>query len=205
MRERKRAALEIAIETAAVELAFEHGYDNVSVEQICDACMVSPRTFFNYFGSKEAVILGAVPPVASDAEIHAFVHERNSDVYTDFLVMVVDSLTENPQDKDLYRKRTEVIFKTPGLSAKRLALTGALEARYIEILKERFIAEGRGSAPSEVLDDEARMVIAVVRGVLTYTTQKWFHPDYDQPVRTLLEDAIRLMRRIADRDSEAIR
>ncbi len=203
LRERKRVLLKQTIERSAVVLAAEHGYDNVSVDMICEASMISQRTFFNYFGSKESVFLGTLPPLASDTDINRFVYERESDVFTDFLIMVVDSLKETPVDKETYQLRMEVLFKTPELAAKRLALTGALEDDYIAILQRRFIEEGYGSAPSDELEDEARMVISVIRGVMTYTTQKWFTPGYDQPVRVLLEDAIRLMRRIASREAEA--
>ncbi|HEV7168905.1 MAG: TetR/AcrR family transcriptional regulator, partial [Chloroflexota bacterium] len=61
-RVRKRAAAQASIEDTAVSLALKHGYENVTVEMICAASSVSQRTFFNYFGSKEGVILGASRP-----------------------------------------------------------------------------------------------------------------------------------------------
>ncbi|MET1016725.1 MAG: TetR family transcriptional regulator, partial [Leifsonia flava] len=56
LRARKRAATRAAIERTAIDLALDVGYDNITVEMICDACMVSQRTFFNYFGSKSDVL-----------------------------------------------------------------------------------------------------------------------------------------------------
>lgn len=34
----------------------KNGYDNTTVEQLCEEAMISPSTFFNYFGSKEKII-----------------------------------------------------------------------------------------------------------------------------------------------------
>jgi AcrR family transcriptional regulator len=57
LRERKKAATKLALHTAAVQLAIEHGVDNVTVEAIADAVGVSRRTFSNYFANKEEALL----------------------------------------------------------------------------------------------------------------------------------------------------
>lgn len=196
LRERKRAAQEALIERAAVELSKKHGFHNVSVEMICEASMVSPRTFYNYFGSKENVVLGNATPLAAEADIQRFVHEPGPDVLSDFLVMVVESLTENAPDRELYIARQEVLYNTPELAAKKMAIDGELEARYVEIIVDRLRRTGRTADDAGALEDEARMIIAIIRGVLTYTAQKWIQPDYNEPVPVLLDDAIGLLRRI---------
>ena len=58
LRERKRRATRDAIERAAIALVSERGYDNVTVAQICEASSVSQGTFFNYFRTKDAAIVG---------------------------------------------------------------------------------------------------------------------------------------------------
>ncbi|MFC6881675.1 MULTISPECIES: helix-turn-helix domain-containing protein [Actinomadura] len=53
-RERRRVARRVAIRGAAVRLALERGGpDAVTVEEISEAADISPRTFFNYFTSKD--------------------------------------------------------------------------------------------------------------------------------------------------------
>lgn len=195
LRERKRAAMLEQLERAAVELAAEHGYDRVTVEMICEACMTSPRTFYNYLGSKEAAILGPATPFARDEQVRRFIDEPGPDILIDFLSMVIDSLTENPVDPELYQLRQKVIYTTPELSAKRLAIDGALERQYRDVIIERFRRAGRDDADA-ALDDEAHMVIALTRGVLTYTAAKWYEPGFDRTVRELIEESIDLVRRV---------
>ena len=58
LRERKRRATRDAIERAAIALVSERGYDNVTVAQICELSSGSQGTFFNYFRTKDAAIVG---------------------------------------------------------------------------------------------------------------------------------------------------
>ena len=57
LRERKKAQTRAAIQTHALRLFREQGYDATTIEQIIEAANVSETTFFRYFPTKEDVVL----------------------------------------------------------------------------------------------------------------------------------------------------
>jgi AcrR family transcriptional regulator len=57
-RERKKQQTREALEATAWKFFKSKGYDATTIEDITDVVDVSPRTFFRYFDSKEAVLFG---------------------------------------------------------------------------------------------------------------------------------------------------
>lgn len=58
LRDRKRIETRRRIAESARSLALEHEIDHTTIEQIAARADISPRTFFNYFDSKEDAVLG---------------------------------------------------------------------------------------------------------------------------------------------------
>jgi AcrR family transcriptional regulator len=100
LRERKKQATRDALRTAALRLALERGPDNLRVDDIAEAAGVSPRTYNNYFSSREQAIVAGItaerearvalsivnrPPETrlSDAVIDAVVEQHTGPAHPD--------------------------------------------------------------------------------------------------------------------------
>jgi AcrR family transcriptional regulator len=57
IRSRKRDYVAAEIAKAAARLFGEHGYDNVTVDEIAAAAGISARTFFRYYATKDEVLV----------------------------------------------------------------------------------------------------------------------------------------------------
>jgi AcrR family transcriptional regulator len=116
LRDRRRAA----VERIALDLALEHGYDSVTVEMICDAALVSPSTFFNYFGSKDRAVLGPEPGPLDEHHLAAFA-AGHGDALTELMRLIVADWPEAPAERELILKRLDLTERTPALRAAHIA------------------------------------------------------------------------------------
>ncbi|HSP53870.1 MAG TPA: TetR/AcrR family transcriptional regulator [Cryobacterium sp.] len=196
LRARKRAATQSSLERAALSLALEHGYDGVTVDMICEAAMVSPRTFFNYFGTKEGAFLGGTPPAPTDAEHHAFVHGTGRDVLGDLVGMIAAAMADQSPDTELLRRRRMLIERTPELLTRETSRIADLEEHLVQLVQERFHAQGRTSSDTPDLPDEARMVVALAGSVMRYSMQKWFTGGFTGSPAELLHHSLALVQRV---------
>ena len=56
LRKRKKRQLRQKISDTATAMFLVHGFDQVTVAQIAEACEVSEQTLFNYFTTKESML-----------------------------------------------------------------------------------------------------------------------------------------------------
>jgi AcrR family transcriptional regulator len=57
LRERKKQKTKASIQREALRLFKKHGYEETTIEDIAEAAEISPSTFFNYFPTKEDVVI----------------------------------------------------------------------------------------------------------------------------------------------------
>jgi AcrR family transcriptional regulator len=196
LRERKKRATQDAIERAAVELALAHGYENVTVEMICDVATISQRTFFNYAGSKERAVLGAMVPLPDRQLRASFVSGLGGGGVLDDLVatLAVSFAGLGETQGDLLQKRRQVLQANPELALKEFARMEEAEESILELVRERLIHDGL--APRD-LNDRANMVVSLTFGIMHYVARAWMETGYPDDIRGVLTRAADLARQVA--------
>ena len=144
LRERKKLATRRSLRRHALDLVAKRGFANVTVEDIAEAADVSPRTFFNYFPSKEAVLFGADPDRAAtlrDRLVHAAPGAAALDalrvVIAEDAQAVADELRELGGNPVLWLRRMKEARADPHLRAAHAAQMAMIERAVTEGLAQR--------------------------------------------------------------------
>lgn len=156
-----------ALRTAAIELVTARGFDSVGVEEIAAAAGVSKSTLFNYFDSKEAVLLD--PDPEDPARWRALAASR-------------------PADEPLWESVREIIVRVTCDDEPKLVLRKAMIEQRQAMLEPALAASEpfRGFLREWVGDRipaEPLLVTLVVNSALAvaYTAYRGWRPDDGPP------------------------
>lgn len=92
LRERKKRATSAAIHEVALRQSEERGIDAATVETISEEVGISARTFFNYYPSKAAAILGVTIVPLDDERRQAFL-TSDGDLVADLCDLLASQLS----------------------------------------------------------------------------------------------------------------
>lgn len=173
LRERKKLSTRRAIRRIAIDLIAERGFSHVTVEDIAAAADVSPRTFFNYFASKEAVLFGADPARVERSRlrlIHDLPGQSALDVVravlADQVRMLVEELGELGGDPARWARQIKAAHADPQLRAAQAAHMAQVEAGFAAALAERL-----GTDQSQ--DPYPMLLATAATGVLRSAISFW--------------------------------
>jgi AcrR family transcriptional regulator len=182
LRERKKAETHQALATAALHLADELGPERVTVEAIADAAGVSPRTFFNYFSSKEDAIVG-IPPAQSSALLADLLarpgDEPPLDALRAVLLAAVERLQAGGEDWVI---RHRLIRKHHSLAVTRATWFAEVERRMTEEIARRTGLDPR-------LDVYPALVVSATIGALRVAIDAWQERARVGALEALIDDA----------------
>ena len=189
LRERKKQATRRLLRRAALDLVAEHGLANVTVEHIAERAEVSPRTFFNYFPSKEAVLFGGDPERTTrlrDAIATAMPGKPAFDALRAVLAQdtlsMADELRSLGGDPADWLRRMKVARTDPHIRAAHAGQMAMLERAVAEGIATRLGADQETDPYPGVL---AAAAVSVVRSCISF----WAGSSGTVPLGHLIDEA----------------
>ncbi len=188
LRERKKRATRQALHGAALRLVAERGFDDVTIEDIAAAADVSPRTFFNYFGSKEDVIVNPDPDrvdrLRAQLASHTSAEEQPLDVIESVLVATVDEMNDRREE---WLLRLRLVREIPALTPRHLAAYDAMEKALVDDVVRRTGLD----ASTDVLPV---LVAAAAMAAVRAAIARWGAGDGLTPLPDLLRESFVALR-----------
>ncbi|MFF5296238.1 TetR/AcrR family transcriptional regulator [Paractinoplanes globisporus] len=135
LRARKKQATRAALQAAALRLALERGPGNVRVEDIAEAAGVSPRTYNNYFSSREQAIVAGITADRAEQVAAAVVGSPAATGLGDAVVTAVVGLYADPGDRP--RAAMLMVATSPALRACYADTVTSIEGPLAEAIAER--------------------------------------------------------------------
>jgi AcrR family transcriptional regulator len=156
LRERKKRETRRAINVAALDLVEERGFSAVTTEEIAARAGVSPRTFFNYFPSKEAAVIGTT---AEDLE--AYAAELETPVPGESPVaalrrVLASMLAPASFDAERRAKRRKILLGEPALAPALVGNNIRIENAFTTALERRL-----GRKPGASLQPRVTVAVAM--------------------------------------------
>ena len=138
LRKRKKAQTRAALGRAAWQLTLELGYSNVRVEDIAAAANVSPRTFNNYFASKDDALLS----VGADRGARMAAALRDRPQGEDLWEALAHAVSEQyAAEHELSREVARQVTIPPDLAVAQRLMHAAIRAELAEAIAARIGAD----------------------------------------------------------------
>lgn len=142
LRERKKRQTREDLHRAALDLVEQKGFSAVTTDEIAARAGVSPRTFFNYYASKDGAVLGRS---AQDLqELNQLLAERPADErpLDTLRTVILAALAPASFDMELRAKRMKVLLNEPSLAPALVASNVRIQDALIKAFEARRGAAG---------------------------------------------------------------
>ena len=183
LRERKKQKTRESIQREAMRLIELQGYDQTTIEQIAAAVEISPSTFFNYFPTKEDVVLYD----AYDPVLASLLLERPADepLSVSFRRVLEEMGGMFERDRDIILARGRLWFQVPALRARIWE-----EMEKAQVFMSGLIAQRSGR---DADDFETRVAVAVMVTAAMEAMGEWLRRDGKGSFVALVNQALEMV------------
>ncbi len=174
LRERKRTETRARIESAATTLVLRDGLEETTVDAISELADVSPRTFFNYFESKDSAVLGLAPRDL-DEDLHTFLADpaHPGGLVGAVVALVLAAMgTPTAAGTAVHRDRMEIIRRHPEIVGGQFAQLNARRERMAEAVRNLLVTHPDFGADDDV-DAHAELVLALCASAARAAVREW--------------------------------
>lgn len=182
-REQKKLETRRAIRNAGLDLALENGLESLTVELIAHTAGVSPRTFFNYFASKEDALVTEAAEGAN--QVRTLLLERPADESPmralHYAIINSNYYGSVPPDRDRLLARQRLTQEYPSLMAHQLGKISIAERTIAVAVAERMDTDIDQDLVPELL---AATAVSIIRVAMRH----WV-AEGDRPLHELIDMA----------------
>ena len=178
LRERKKRLAQVTIEETALRLFQQQGYEQTSIQDIANAVMMSSRTFFRYFASKEDVLLEPMHAIQSEG-LRFLEHAAPTESAHAALRATLESLASlYQQQRTSFLTRYQVVMQIPSLASIYLYALMKTEPAMCKALYSRL--------ETATKRQEIRFLVALYMTALRVALEEWLEQETQGDLVSLL-------------------
>lgn len=181
LREARKKELKEKIFFESIRLFSEKGIDEVSVSEITKACGIAKGTFYNYFSTKQSVLL-----FVGQSQMDRITNIQESldmDVKQKIITLFTDLTTRYEEYPKLMKFAVAELFKTSGIIDDEMNAVQQLKDLLMNLLKEEIERE------HIKVHVELEDIASILLGTYFTSVMMWVH--HEQSVTTLLQSVNR--------------
>lgn len=189
LREQKRAATRRALRVTLLRMALERGFDGVTVEEVAQAVGVSPRTFFNYFSSKEDAVGAPHEALEVDPAERAQYLAGEGDPLTDLVRLIAGRSADAEEEFQIHVLRRRLMEAESRLLGAKLTSAHRVHLQLTSLVVERLLIDAaRAGEPEDesVARTSAELIVPVATAIVRAGWSRWAGGEGAVPLREVL-------------------
>lgn len=165
------------IESSAVALVLQHGYEATTVDMICADAGISQRTFFNHFATKDAAVIGTDVPRLDESRVRAFIAANGPDLLAEAAELIALPGLDGTLDPELMRTRMRAITSSAELMQRQLERFASIEAELAEVIEYRLARLSTPDESAAEVREQSRLTAHILAGILRYSADALLRGD----------------------------